>query len=342
MPPKSTSSTADEHYTVEKLERNLENIGSVEEFEAKKPYDIKIVWKNVIILSLLHVGAFYGLYLVCTSAKVFTFVFTCCYSHLGGMGITAGVHRLWAHRAYKAKWQLRLLLTFCNTIAFQDPVIHWARDHRLHHRHAETDADPYNAKRGFFFAHVGWLLCRKHPEVKEKGKTIDVSDLFSDPILRFQYDHYFALTILCAAIIPTVVPVYGWNESWTSAFFVATVMRYILSLHSTWLVNSAAHFYGNRPYDRNIYSAENGAVAFLTFGEGWHNYHHAFPWDYKTSELGSYSLNMTNAFIDFMAWIGWAYDRRTVSTDMVKRRVKRTGDGSHWQWGCDGKSVEYS
>ncbi|KAL6426387.1 hypothetical protein ACFW04_009107 [Cataglyphis niger] len=103
-----------------------------------------------------------------------------------GFGITAGAHRLWAHRSYKAKWPLQLLLMILNTIAFQDSAIDWARDHRVHHKYSETDADPHNAKRGFFFSHVGWLLCRKHPEVKEKGKGIDLSDLESDPILAFQ------------------------------------------------------------------------------------------------------------------------------------------------------------
>lgn len=102
------------------------------------------------------------------------------------MGITAGAHRLWAHRSYKAKWPLRLMLMIFNTIAFQDAAYHWARDHRVHHKYSETDADPHNATRGFFFSHIGWLLCKKHPEVKVKGKGVDVSDLKSDHILMFQ------------------------------------------------------------------------------------------------------------------------------------------------------------
>lgn len=103
-----------------------------------------------------------------------------------GLGITAGAHRLWAHRSYKATFALKVLLTTFNTIAFQDCAIHWARDHRVHHKYSETDADPHNATRGFFFSHVGWLLCKKHPEVISKGKGIDLSDLENDPVLRFQ------------------------------------------------------------------------------------------------------------------------------------------------------------
>ncbi|KAL6426384.1 hypothetical protein ACFW04_009107 [Cataglyphis niger] len=149
-------------------------------------YVRRIVWRNVVIFTLLHLGALYGVYLSFTSAKLATVIFAIFLYQCSGFGITAGAHRLWAHRSYKAKWPLQLLLMILNTIAFQDSAIDWARDHRVHHKYSETDADPHNAKRGFFFSHVGWLLCRKHPEVKEKGKGIDLSDLESDPILAFQ------------------------------------------------------------------------------------------------------------------------------------------------------------
>lgn len=115
---------------------------------------------------------------------------------VSGLGITAGAHRLWAHRSYKAKWPLRLILMIFNTIAFQDAAYHWARDHRVHHKYSETDADPHNATRGFFFSHIGWLLCKKHPEVKAKGKGVDLSDLRADPILMFQKKYVFRRLLL--------------------------------------------------------------------------------------------------------------------------------------------------
>lgn len=103
-------------------------------------------------------------------------------------------------------------------------------------------------------------------------------------------------------------------------------------------------FYNVRfcPGFRNYNPSENGFIAFLTLGEGWHNYHHVFPWDYKTSELGDYSMNYSTAFIDFFAKIGWAYDLKTVSQDVIRRRVQRTGDGSHpiWGWGDKDQSKE--
>lgn len=102
------------------------------------------------------------------------------------LGITAGAHRLWAHRCYKATVPLQIILIIFNSLSFQNTAIHWIRDHRLHHKYSDTDGDPHNASRGFFYSHVGWLLVKKHPEVKKRGKMIDMSDIYSNPILRFQ------------------------------------------------------------------------------------------------------------------------------------------------------------
>ncbi|XP_016979133.1 acyl-CoA Delta-9 desaturase-like [Drosophila rhopaloa] len=294
---------------------------------------LKLVWRNIIAFGYLHLAALYGAYLMVASAKWQTVVFAYLLYVVSGLGITAGAHRLWAHRSYKAKWPLRLLLVIFNTVAFQDAAYHWARDHRVHHKYSETDADPHNATRGFFFSHVGWLLCKKHPEVKAKGKGVDLSDLRADPILMFQKKYYMLLMPIACFIIPTAVPMYFWGESFMNAWFVATMFRWCFILNVTWLVNSAAHKFGGRPYDKFINPSENISVAILAFGEGWHNYHHVFPWDYKTAEFGKYSLNFTTAFIDFFAKIGWAYDLKTVSTDIIKKRVKRTGDGTHATWG---------
>lgn len=335
MAPNMTSTSTGILYEGETLEPRAE----VEDTKENK-YEMRIVWRNVLIFTYLHLAAVYGLYLVFTSAKLMTTIFAIFLYQITGIGVTAGAHRLWAHRSYKAKWPLRLILMIFNTIAFQDSAYDWARDHRVHHKYSETNADPHNATRGFFFAHVGWLLCRKHPDVSGKGKGIDLSDLHSDPILMFQKRYYRFLMPLLCFIMPTVVPVYCWNETWTNAWFVSTVLRYVFTLNMTWLVNSAAHLFGNKPYDRFINPSENMGVALMALGEGWHNYHHTFPWDYKTAELGNYRYNTTTAFIDFFAKIGWAYDLKTVSRDMVKTRVERTGDGTHGLWGWGDKDQQ--
>ena len=308
----------------------------------KEKYEIHIVWRNVIIFVFLHLGALYGLYLAFTSAKFITLVFAYLGYILSGMGITAGAHRLWAHKAYNAKWPLQVTLMVFNTIAFQDAVIDWARDHRVHHKYSETNADPYNAKRGFFFAHMGWLLCRKHPDIKEKGKGVDISDLEKNPILAFQKRYYLILAPLLCFGLPTFMPVLCWNETWSNAFFVHAIMRYVITLNCTWLVNSAAHLYGNKPYDKLMGASENYYANCATAGEGWHNYHHVFPWDYKAAELGNWKYNFTTVFINFFARIGWAYNLKEVSSDIVRKRVERTGDGSHeaWIWGDTDQAQE--
>ncbi|XP_075974965.1 acyl-CoA Delta-9 desaturase-like [Anticarsia gemmatalis] len=294
----------------------------------------KIVWRNVILMGMLHLGAVYGLYLFLFKAMWITKFFAYFLYICSGLGITAGAHRLWAHKSYKARLPLRLLLVLFNTIAFQDAAVDWARDHRMHHKYSETDADPHNATRGFFFAHVGWLLVRKHPQIKAKGHTIDMTDLRSDPLLRFQKKHYMILMPLCCFILPSYIPTL-WGETLWNGYFVCAVFRYVMVLNFTWLVNSAAHLWGIKPYDKNINPVETKPVSLVVLGEGFHNYHHTFPWDYKTAELGGYSLNITKMFIDFMAKIGWAYDLKTVSTDVIQKRVKRTGDGTHPVWGGD-------
>ncbi|CAH2245022.1 acyl-CoA Delta(11) desaturase-like [Pararge aegeria] len=296
--------------------------------DTNKKSEMKIVWRNVILLTVLHIGAMHGLYLCVAQVMWTTFFFGLFNVIFAGLGITAGAHRLWAHKSYKAKFPLRLLLVIMNSTAMQNSAIVWVRDHRMHHKYSETDADPHNSKRGFFFSHMGWLAVRKHPEIKAKRHTLDMNDLWSDPLLRFQYKYFAFLGALFGIAIPSYIPTL-WGEKLENAFFVVGILRYVYSLHGTWLVNSAAHIWGMRPYDKTINPAENLLVSIICLGEGFHNYHHTFPWDYKTAELGNYTFNLTTLFIDVMAKIGWAYDLRSVTPDVIENRVKRTGGRSH-------------
>jgi len=247
---------------------------------------------------------------------------------ISGLGITAGVHRLWAHRSYKARWPARLILMIFNCVAFQNDVIEWARDHRCHHKWTDTNADPHNVNRGFFFSHMGWLLLKKHPEIKRRGAMLDLSDLFEDPILRFQRRFYLPLVLAWCFVIPTLVPVYFFGESVLVSFYCAALFRYCLSLHLTWLINSAAHHFGYRPYDSTISPVENVLTSIGALGEGGHNYHHTFPQDYRTSEY-SLQYNWTKGVIDVFAALGWVYDRKVVADEIIARQMAKQHKHDH-------------
>lgn len=286
-----------------------------------------VVWKNVIKMTTIHIMAVIGLFLT-AKAKWGTILLLPVLYVIGGLGVTAGVHRLWSHKSYKATVLLRILLMIFNCVSFQNDILEWCRDHRVHHKYAETDADPHNINRGFFFAHIGWLLMKKHPDVLIKGKSLDMSDLKKDPVVMFQHNYYYPLSLVFNVLLPIFIPCYLFGEGVLVAAFVLVYLRYVLVLQGTWLVNSAAHVWGSKPYDKHINPSDNRFVSVCAIGEGWHNYHHTFPYDYSTSEWGL-RINMTTAFIDLMAALGLAYDRKTVSKEAILHVRERVGELSH-------------
>ncbi|KAK5974820.1 Acyl-CoA desaturase [Trichostrongylus colubriformis] len=170
------------------LAADLSEVEKLQEEGKKYNYKRKVVYRNVALFALLHVGSLIGLYQVVFDAKWQTVAWMVFLHIFGGLGITAGAHRLWSHRSYKAALPVRIrhMLMIMNSSALQNDIIEWARDHRCHHKWTDTHADPHNTTRGFFFAHMGWLLVRKHPQIKEQGKKLDLSDLFADPVCTFQ------------------------------------------------------------------------------------------------------------------------------------------------------------
>jgi len=287
------------------------------------PVQTKIVWRNVAFFGALHLASVYALFLI-PDAKPLTWLFSYVLYLIGALSITAGAHRLWSHRSYKAKVPLKIMLMLFNLTAAENHIIEWCRDHRVHHKYSETNADPHNAKRGFFFSHMGWLMCKKHPDVIAKGRLLDFTDLYSDPVLRFQKKFYKPLVFGMCVVMPTVVPMLCWGETFWNAYFIAGILRYCVILNCTWFVNSAAHMWGMHPYDENINPAENMFVTIGAIGEGFHNYHHTFPQDYAASEFGM-SLNPTTMFINLMGKIGWAYDMKTMPKEVILARQRRTG-----------------
>ncbi|XP_066998944.1 acyl-CoA Delta-9 desaturase [Anabrus simplex] len=308
------------------LQEKVEEIK--EEEKTKEPYKREIVWFNAIGFLLLHIAAVYGLFLLAFYGRVVTWIYIVVFNLMCGLGVTVGAHRLFTHRCFKAKWGVRLALIILHTVAGQNCLYIWVRDHRQHHKYSDTDADPHNATRGFFFSHIGWLMCRKHPDVKKMGRYVDLSDLEADPIVMFQKKYYKTLYFFFSMCFPIAIPVLCWNEDFWVAVYGCYFFRMITVLNITWLVNSAAHMYGTRPYNNHIEPVESNIVAFLSLGEGWHNYHHCFPWDYRAAELGM-KHDLSTKVIDFMARRGWVYDLKFASENMVKKRAMMFGDGTH-------------
>ncbi|KAI1280821.1 Stearoyl-CoA desaturase 5 [Halotydeus destructor] len=288
--------------------------------------DLSIVWANVVIFAvghLLGVQAVYNLFSLRSLTQCYSLMFTNLLTVLIGVGVTGGAHRLWAHKSYQARLPLQILLMIGQTLTGQNCIFIWARDHRVHHKWSDTDADPHNTRRGFFFAHVGWLLRKKHPEMLVKAKTLNFDDLLNDPLVKFQKDNYWLLYFVFSVYLPMVVPVYGWGETWYRSFLLTYVLRYILSLHVTWFVNSAAHMFGDRPYNAKIPPVENPWVSVIAYGEGYHNYHHHFPSDYQASEDG-HGFNITRHFIDLMATLGQAYNLKVTSKAVIAATRAKT------------------
>uniref|UniRef100_A0A8D9F423 Acyl-CoA desaturase n=1 Tax=Cacopsylla melanoneura TaxID=428564 RepID=A0A8D9F423_9HEMI len=147
----------------------------------------------------------------------------------------------------------------------------WSRDHRVHHKYSDTNADPYNINRGFFFSHIGWLMVKKHPELLEKGRGIDLSDLYADKVVMFQKRHYPKLVLFISFFLPTIIPMLFWGETLSNAWHVSTILRIVVNLNAAFVINSFAHMYGQKPYEKAIAPAENLAMAIFSLGEGMHN-----------------------------------------------------------------------
>ncbi|XP_011878893.1 PREDICTED: acyl-CoA Delta(11) desaturase-like [Vollenhovia emeryi] len=293
-------------------------------------FKMELKWLNITFLCLLHLYFIYACFTFNFFANWKTTAWTFAVSWTGALGITAGAHRLWTHRSYKAKWPLQLILVIFYAAGGMNNLYDWVRDHRVHHKYTDTDADPHNSSRGFFFSHVGWLMMKKHPEVIRRGRQVDMSDILAEPIVVFSIKYFVILRLIFAYLLPVMVPVYGWNETWSKAV-ASQVIRYVCVLHSVWSVNSVAHTWGSKPYDANIKPTENMWVNALSGGEGWHNYHHVFPWDYKAAEA-PYANHMNTKFIEFFTKIGWAYDLKQPSEEYVKTITMKRGDGTHPLW----------
>ena len=260
-----------------------------------------------LVLFVLHALAVIGLF-VMKNVLPYTILLQAAMYILGEVSITGGYHRLWCHRSYKAHPILEWLYMIIGSSTAQCSAIWWSKTHRTHHRNEDKDTDPYSIKKGFFFAHIGWLLEYPDPETKKEIDKTDVSDLEQKSVLRFQEKNIKTLWVLTSLVIPILLCSL-WGETLTNSFF-SSVVRQVFLLHCVWSVNSFAHMYGEKPYNKEIKPSENPVVSLFTLGEGWHNFHHSYPKDYRASEPSKF--NPTTTFIDAMS-----------SLDMVSNRKEK-------------------
>lgn len=197
--------------------------------------------------------------------------------YLNGLSITGGYHRLWSHKAYDAHWAVRLWFALWGAGALQNSILIWAADHRRHHRHVDdNESDPYSAGRGLWFSHMGWML----REYATHGEDFsNVQDLMRDPIVMWQHKHYVAITTFMNLGMPVLLGLALGDVIGT--VLLVGLLRLVVNHHVTFFINSLAHFWGTRPYTEENSARDNGFLAFLTYGEGYHNYHHIFQKDYR-------------------------------------------------------------
>lgn len=241
---------------------------------------------------------------------------------LCGLGITAGAHRLWSHRAYEAHPIMQVFCLILNACANQGSVITWGRNHRLHHKYTDTKYDPHDITQGFFYSHIGWLIYQKSKYVKQKEKEVYISDLEKNPLLNFQHkiDPYFNL-FFCF-VLPSVYGYLMYNSFW-DGFFILGALRWVITLHSTWSVNSVSHSFGYKPYNFNMKPTDNIFTSLVALGEGSHNYHHVFPSCYAMNEdYYLISINPTRYFIEFCHKIGLAWNLKSAQNICKEVRMR--------------------
>lgn len=197
---------------------------------------------------------------------------------LTGFSITAGYHRFFAHKTFEARWPLRLMVLIFGAAAFENSVLEWTSDHRRHHKHTDHDDDPYNIQKGFFHAHMGWILFKLNAE----PPLDNVPDLERDPLVRWQHRYVHLLAVLIGFVLPTLAGFLyaGWGGA-LGGFLIGGTARIVATQHTTFFINSACHCMGRQPYSTRCSARDSFFLALFTLGEGYHNYHHEFQHDYR-------------------------------------------------------------
>jgi stearoyl-CoA desaturase (Delta-9 desaturase) len=262
------------------------------------------------ILALFAVPA-WGLY---EGYSGWAWMWAVVFLYLNGLSITGGYHRLWAHRAYKASAPLKLFYALWGAGALQNSILIWASDHRRHHRFVDdNEKDPYSAGRGLWFSHIGWMLREYAGNEKDFSNS---QDLLSDPIVMWQDKHYVAITTAMNLGLPLLL---GFIYGEVMGFLLLVgLLRLLVNHHVTFFINSLAHYWGKQPYTDENSARDNAFLAVLTYGEGYHNYHHIFQSDYRNG-IRWYHWDPTKWMISACNWLGLAADLKRVPNFKIQR-----------------------
>ena len=255
---------------------------------------IPVLGFTLLVLHLVYEG--FNPYLLIPAAIMYVFT---------GMSITGGYHRLFSHRSYQANPLVKLFYLIFGAAAGENSVLEWAADHRIHHQNVDSDNDPYDISQGFFYAHVGWIIRKQ-----DLKKSTYPKDLLNDKLVMWQSRNLLAITVL-ANIIPCIIVGY-LTGSWFGSFAFVGFLRVTAVQHVTFFINSLCHMIGRRPYDDKQTARDSFILALLTFGEGYHNYHHTFQVDYRNG-IRWWHWDPTKWSVNLMSRIGLASNLKRVS-----------------------------
>jgi len=242
------------------------------------------------------------------------------YYYATGFGITLGYHRLFSHISFKAKWPVKLFVLLFGAASFENSAHDWCADHRIHHKHVDEDDDPYDISKGFFYAHIGWLLFR----LKPPAPITNVKDLEADPLVMWQHRYVQWIGAFVGFVCPAALG-YGYavlmgyaNPGMTAlaAFLIAGLLRTVVVQQGTFCINSLCHMIGRQPYSTDHSARDSGLVALLTFGEGYHNYHHEFQHDYRNG-VKRWQFDPTKWIIWSLSKVGLTEDLRRVPDSRI-------------------------
>ncbi len=276
-----------------------------------------LIWLNIFIFSTslllaLVVLPIYGFFFGFGSEHWIWLAITFCFCNLT---ITTGYHRLWSHKAFEAHAVIRIICAIGGAFSLQNSVLHWASDHRNHHKYVDNNhKDPYSAKKGFWYSHVGWML--REYDVERYSDYTNCRDLKKDRIVMWQHNNYVLLALLTNIAIPVGLGLlYG---DVLGMLLVVGALRLVLNHHTTFFINSLAHIWGSQPYTDKNSARDSAFLAFLTFGEGYHNYHHIFENDYRNG-IDWWQYDPTKWVIRLSAWLGLASNLKRSPEERIEK-----------------------